>query len=211
MISILILKRQRNNLSYALSCFFIFIFLGGLFNAIYVLLTTQVNEPTVCFLHFVTYFFFCFAQIFLLIFNLILLRSDRIISKKKQFYILGIYAILLWGLLLIPEGIHINKSTYYRPQWNLAFFIYANLVWIGCAMIPTLYTSLKIYKSIDDSDLKKKWIYYLIGTIMVYIELFGVGVLIYINDPTLRLIWNIYDLTVILGAILIFYGVGRQL
>lgn len=158
-----------------------------------------------------TYFFFCFAQIFLLIFNLIILRSDRIISKKKQFYILGIYAILLWGLLLIPEGIHINKSTYYRPQWNLAFFIYANLVWIGCAMIPTLYTSLKIYKSIDNNDLKRKWIYYLIGTIMIYIELFGVGVLIYINDPMLRLIWNIYDLTVILGAILIFYGVGRQL
>ncbi|TFF83692.1 MAG: hypothetical protein EU552_02925 [Promethearchaeota archaeon] len=209
-IAMLILKRQRNSMTHSLSLFFIFIFIGGLFNAIYVILTPHVSEPTVCSLHFITYFFFCFAQIFLLIFNLIILRSDRIISIKKRLSIIISYAGLLWLLILIPGGIMINEHTYYRPQWNLTFFIFANVIWMGFAMIPTIITSIKVYRSIDDKVLRKKWLFYFIGTLMIYVELFGVGVCIYINDPMLRLMWNIYDLSVFLGAIMIYYGVGRQ-
>jgi hypothetical protein len=132
-------------------------------------------------------------------------------TLSKELLIIGIYVCLLSVLFFIPEGVRINESTHYRPQWNLQFFIYANIIWIGFAMIPTLYTSLKLYNSFEDIQIKKRWRLYMLGTIMIFIELFGVGVMILINDPFLRLIWNIYDVSVLIGAYLIYYGVVRQL
>lgn len=210
-LAFLIIRKNKNRLNYTISGFFIFIFLGGVFNAIYALLTTHVDEGIVVTLHIITYVFFCLAQIFLLLFNILLMKSEKLITLKKQLNILGIYSALLLVLFFIPEGVRINENTHYRPEWNLQFFIYANIVWIGFAMIPTLYTSLKLYKMFEDPEIKKRWKIYMIGTIMIYIELFGVGVMILINDPFLRQIWNIYDVSVLIGAFLIYYGVVRQL
>jgi len=210
-LAFLIIRKNKNRLNYTISGFFIFIFLGGVFNAIYALLTSHVDEGTVVTLHIITYLFFCLAQIFLLLFNILLMKSEKLITLKKQLIILGIYSALLLVLFFIPDGVRINENTYYRPHWNLQFFIYANIVWIGCAMIPTLYTSYKLYKMFEDPEIKKRWKIYMIGTIMIYIELFGVGVMILINDPFLRQIWNIYDVSVLIGAFLIYYGVVRQL
>jgi hypothetical protein len=210
-LSLLVVRKNKNRLNYTLSGFFIFIFLGGLLNAIYALLTTHTEESTVSRLHILTYIFFCIAQIYLLLFNLYLLKSERFMTLSKELLIIGIYVCLLSVLFFIPEGVRINESTHYRPQWNLQFFIYANIIWIGFAMIPTLYTSLKLYNSFEDIQIKKRWRLYMLGTIMIFIELFGVGVMILINDPFLRLIWNIYDVSVLIGAYLIYYGVVRQL
>jgi len=210
-LSFLVLRKNHHRLNFTMCGFFVFIFLGGLFNAIYALLTTHVDESTVVALHIITYIFFCLAQIFLLMFNLILWKSEKVITLKKQLIILSVYSALLFLLFFIPDGVRINENTYYRPQWNLQFFIYANVVWIGFAMIPTMYTSLKLHKAFEDSKIKKRWKIYMIGTIMIYIELFGVGVMILINDPFLRLLWNIYDVSVLIGALFIYYGVVRQL
>lgn len=207
----LILKKGKNRSNITISGFFFFIFLGGLLNAIYALLTTYADEKTVVTLHVLTYIFFCYAQIFLLLSNLIMLKSERLFTLIKQFIIMGVYGALLFILFFIPEGVRINESTHHRPQWNLLFFIYANIVWIGFVMIPTIITSIQIYKKLEDKILRKRWLMYFIGAIMIYIELFGVGVLILINDPYLRQIWNIYDVSVLIGAFLIYYGIVRQL
>ena len=82
---------------------------------------------------------------------------------------------------------------------------------MGFAMIPTIYTSIKLYHIFEDIQIKKRWRLYVIGTIMIYVELFGVGIMILINDPLLRLIWNIYDISALIGAFFIYYGVVRQL
>lgn len=207
----LILKKGKDRSNITISAFFIFIFLGGLLNAIYALLTTQSDENTVVTLHIITYIFYCYAQIFLLLSNLILLKSERLFTLNKQLIIMGVYGTMLFMLFFIPEGVRINESTHHRPQWNLLFFIYANIVWIGFVMIPTIITSIQIYKKLEDKILRKRWLMHFIGTIMIYIELFGVGVLILINDPYLRQIWNIYDVSVLIGAFLIYYGIVRQL
>ena len=210
-LSFLILRKNTHRLNFSICGFFIFIFLGGLFNVIYTLLTTHVDENVVVGLHILTYIFFCLAQMFLLLFNLILWKSENIFTLKKQLLVVGSYSGLLLVLFFIPGGVMINENTNYRPQWSLPFFIYANIIWIGCAMIPALYTSLKILRIFEDREIKKRWKIYMIGTVMIYIELFGVGVMILINDPFLRQIWNIYDVSVLIGAFFIYYGVVRQL
>lgn len=210
-LAILILRKGKNRANITISGFFIFVFIGVLLNAIYALLPTHSEENIVVSLHILTFIFVCYAQIFLFISNLILLKSERLFTMNKQLIIMGVYIVLLLTLFFIPEGVRINESTHYRPQWNLLYFIYANIIWIGFAMIPTTITSILIYKKLEDKTLKKRWLMYLIGTIMMYIEIFGVGVLNLINDPYLRLIWNIYDLTVPIAIYLIYYGIVRQL
>jgi len=209
-LAIMVLRKRRNRLNITFSGFFIFIFLGGLVNAIYAFLTIYTDEKTVVTLHILTYIFFCYAQIFLLISNLLMLKSEILVTLKKQLIIMGVYGALLSVLFFIPEGVRINESTYYRPQWSLLFFIYANAVWIGIAMIPTIYASIQIYKKIEDKVLKKRWKMYFIGILMIYVELFGVGVLILINDPYLRALWNIYDVSVLIAVFLVYYSVVRQ-
>ncbi len=207
----LILRRGRKNINIVFSGFFICIFIGGVLNIIYAFLTTIADETIVVTLHFITYYFFCLAHVFLLIFNLLLLKSEKIITIKKQLSIVLTFSVLFLVLIFIPGGIRINESTHFRPQWNLPFFLYATILMICYAIIPTIITSILIYKKFEDSQLKKKWIFYFIGTIMIFIELIGVGVMIFINDPELRAIWNIYDLTVLIGVYFLYYGIGRQL
>ena len=111
-LAFLILRKGKNRTNTTFSGFFIFIFLGGLLNAIYALLTTYADEKTVVTLHILTYIFFCYAQIFLLLSNLNMLKSVRLITLNKQIIIMGIYGALLFVLFFIPEGVRINKSTH---------------------------------------------------------------------------------------------------
>ena len=83
----------------------------------------------------------------------------------------------------------------------MLFFLYATILLVCFAIIPTIYISIRIYYKFEAEQLKKKWIFYLIGTIIVYIELLGVGVMILINDPELRAIWNIVDLAVVVAVV----------
>ncbi len=55
------------------------------------------------------------------------------------------------------------------------------------------------------------WVFYFIGIIMIYMEWFGVGACILINDLTLRFIWNVFDLFVFLGVYFIYHGVRQHI
>ena len=209
-IALLILKRSRSNLHVAFSGFFICIFVGAIINVIYALLTTQVEESIVVNLHLTTYSLFCMAHLFLFIFNLLLLKSNQVITKPKQILMILLYTALISVFFFIPDGAHINAQTYYRPQWSLTMYIYAILISL-MVMIPTIITATNIYKKLEEVELRKRWIYSLIGIIIIQIEHIGVSTMIFLNNPLLRQWWNIFDLIAIAGNILTYYGVGRQL
>ena len=210
-VALLILRRGRNNLNYIFSGFFLCIFAGAVVNVVYVLLTTYVDEIIVVRLHLLTYGLFCVAQMFLLLFNLILLKSEQVITIKKQLIMLLGFIVLVVVYYFIPDGAHINESTFYRPQWNLTMFLYANIICIVLVFIPTIYTAILIYKKFETPELKRRWKFYFIGIIMVQIEHIGVGVMIFINNPELRAIWNIYDIIFLFSTYFLYYGVGKQL
>ena len=196
-IGLMILKRDTKRLNQLFATFYLLSASATIINVIYVSLFIN---PVVKILHFITYFLFCFAIIYLLVFNLIILKSEKIFTITKHNIIAGTYAALLFVLILIPGGIIINESTEWKPVWSLPFLIYA-----------TTYYSMKIYKKLEDKTLKKKWAFYILATFGYFAILYLSSISNFLNDPTFRLITSIAGLSLYGTAFLLYYGVGKQI
>lgn len=207
-IGLVILKRDTKRLNQLFATFYILSASAAILNVIY---ASVFIVPAVKILHFLTYFLFCFAIIYLLIFNLIILKSEKIFTIKKHNIIAGTYAVLLFVLILIPGGITINKSTDWKPVWSLPFLIYALIVVSCCAIIPTTYFSIQVYRELEDKTVKKKWAFYILATFGYFAILYVTSISNFLNDPTFRLITSIAGLSLFGTAFLLFYGVGRQI
>ncbi|MFX1393222.1 MAG: hypothetical protein ACFFAH_06550 [Promethearchaeota archaeon] len=205
-----ILKRGKKRLNLTFSGLYVFIALGLIVNCIYAPIT---DESVVLILNFITNFCVAFGLVFLTVFNLILLYSEKIITKKKEAIIISIHgALLMISIVFLPfGGVTINESTDWRPVFSLTYFIYFMLVITVMAAIPTLFTSFKIYREFEDKQLKKKWLFFIIGTIGLYIYMYAAFTANFLNIPTFRLILSFFGLTVVLWVYLTYYGVGRQL
>ncbi|MFX0069578.1 MAG: hypothetical protein ACFFAO_00595 [Candidatus Hermodarchaeota archaeon] len=207
-IAYFVLKRSRKRLNQIFSSYFIITFIGILVNVIYAPIT---DIPTVTMLAYLTVYLIYFAQIFLLVFNLILLKSTKIINTKIQLIIIIGYAVLLSFAFLIPNGLTISESNNYIPYWNLPYFLFHLIISLSFAVIPSIYTSIKVYTKIEDIEVKTRWKYYFFGITTYFIAYLGISVCNYINNPTIRLIWNSFALIMFVCAYFMYYGVLRQL
>ncbi len=202
-----ILKRGKKGLNLYLSGFYLSITIGGILNIIY----ANIFDKTIVYtMHFTTYFLFCMSLVFLLIFVLIIIKPIKQITHKVQILILIIYGFLIFGLLLIPNGIMINESTNWKPNWSWIFFTYAIVVSSSIA-IPTICYSIKIYGEIKSEYLKKKWKYFFIGISAYFFLFYGTTFSNSLNNDIFRTIWSLISLPCLISLYLIYYGVGRQL
>ena len=201
-----IIRRETKGINFILSNFYFFVGIGAIINIIYV---NIFNETITLFLHFTTYYLFCLSLIFLFIFVLILFKSDKIITVKKQCAIFTIFAILLIVLWLIPDGMRLNEVSW-KPEWSWPFFIYSIVICTSIAIGPTIYISFKIYRSFQKDILKKKWKYFLIGIFGYFFLYYGTSLSNTLADPTFRLIWSIMSLPALINIYFIYYGVAKQ-
>jgi hypothetical protein len=127
-------------------------------------------------------------------------------------------------LILLPDpfdifGVDITTSG--RIGWKPVFFVYLILVISGFTIFPVIYTSFKIYFRFETKALKKKWLFYLIGSLgLVLCNLYPVyilNLLTYILPEenlyliSLRSILSILALSVIIWALFMYYGIGFKL
>ncbi|MFX1570169.1 MAG: hypothetical protein ACFFCV_17565 [Promethearchaeota archaeon] len=204
----LVLKRGKKSLNIHISSFYICVTIAGILNMIY---ANIFNQTIVYFLHFMTYYLYCLAMIFLLIFIIILIKPKQKFSINLQFLIIIIYGLLLLGLLLIPEGITINASTNWKPKWNWMFFLYSIIVCSVLIIIPSIYYSIKIFIGFESDYLKRKWKFFLIGISAYFFLFYGTVVSNTLNNDTFRFIWSLISLPTLIALYLIYYGIGRQL
>ena len=218
-LAIRILLRDRKRLNVIFAGLYISPAIGVLINFIY---APMVDESIVLILNFFTNFGFFYAPIFIVVFDVILLKSEKVISTGKQLIILIIYAIAMFGMLFflyIPGfGVTINVDTNWSPVWSLPFFIYVASVETIGALIPTLYFSFQIYKKFEDEMLKKKWRSFIFGFIALMTFMYAIFISNTISDPatsngaTFRLIIGVMGLILaILGGFLMYSGVGKQI
>lgn len=206
-----ILLKNKSRLNISLSLLYIFTAFGIFINVFYSLIEI---EEVVVILNFITNFLISFGLIFLLSTNLIILKSEVIFTKKDQIKIALPYAIFLFLMILFypfDAGVTINKSTGWAPVWHLPLFVYFVAVITIFSVIPILYTALKIYSKFEDYKLRKRWIYFIIGTVGLITYLYGVYVNNLINQPTARFVFSLFGLTVFVWMYLIYYGIGRQI
>ncbi len=212
-LAIKILLRDRKRLNVIFAGLYISPAIGVLINFLYAPMTDEFLVPI---LNFFTNFGFFYAPIFIVVFDLILLKSEKVISTSKQLMILIIYGIAMFGMiffLFIPgSGVTINQGTGWSPVWSLPFFLYVVLVETIGALIPSLYFSFQIYKKFEDEQLKRKWRFFIFGFIALMTFMYAIFISNYIGDPTVRLLIGVVGLMLaILGGFLMYFGVGKQI
>ena len=204
----LILRRDTKRLNQIFAMYFISVAIGTVVNVIYAPLQIEI---AVIILNIVTYYFMIFGQIFLLVFCLILLKSEKIITPKKQVIIIAVFAGLL--AILFPIGLNggVTVNEDWKPVWSLPYLLYSFILCGAFTIVPTYYCSLEILKKFEDPILKKKWKYFIFGISFYFLVYFGTSISNFLNDPTIRTIWSLLALIAILSTYLIYYGVGKQI
>jgi len=208
-----ILKRDTKRLNLIFAGFYITISAGLFVNFIYGPIT---DLNTVYLLNFITNFLLFYAPIFLTIFSLILLKSEKVITAGKQYLILIVYGALLAVLIIFPwnnSEIGIMISTpQSSPWWSIPFFLYAVIVISVLCIIPNLVLSFQILKKFEDEQLKKKWKRYIIGLIFLYIFTYGLMISNMLNNATFRLGMGLISIILnLIGSFLVYKGVGQKI
>ncbi|MFX0027840.1 MAG: hypothetical protein ACFE8B_01400 [Candidatus Hermodarchaeota archaeon] len=204
----IVLNRGRKRINMYLSGFYLSSFIGGTINIIY---ANIFNEVIVYVLYFLTFYALCFSMTFLLVFVILILKPSHIINKKIQVLIFLIDGAFLLSLLLVPSGIVINESTNWKPDWNWIFLFILLIGWSSFVIFPTSHYSIKIYRKLGNSQLRKKWKFFLIGIFAYFFLFYGTIFSNTLNNDTFRLIWSFISLPTLLALYLIYYGVVREL
>jgi hypothetical protein len=220
-LAIRILMRDRKRLNIIFSGFYLSAAIGLIFNFIY---GPIAYEPAVLLLNYLTNFGSFYAPIFFVVFNLILLKSEKIVTPMKQLLIFigyGIYMFcMIFFVLAGPEwGVQLNVGTSWTPVWALPFFLYLFLGVTVIAIIPLLFLSFQIYKKFEDEQLKKKWRFVIYGSIgligYMYAIFFSNWLASILNPADSQLVRNIVlPIGIVLAAVsgyMMYSGVGRQL
>ena len=207
-----ILKRDRKRLNVTFAGFYICNVISLCINFIYAPLT---DVTIVLVLHSITTFFAFYSPVFILIFELIVLKPRNVINPNKQILILMGYAVvlsfLIFFLLIEDWGVKIGPPDW-TPHWMIPFFIYLVSIVSICVVIPSFFLSYQIYKKFDDNLLKRKWKYFILGLGAFYACAYGIFISNVLNIPIFRTVIGIIDLVLIIsGGYLMYIGVGRQL
>ena len=167
-----ILKRDKKQLNDIFAGFYISVAIGLFINFIYAPLT-DVN--IVLMLNFLTNFFAFYSPIFILVFELILLKSEDSITLSKQLSILIGYGIMMFCMMIFlfveDWGVEIGPPEW-TPHWMIPFFIYVVIVASVVIVGPSLYIFYKIYKKFSDDVLKKKWKFFTFSLCAIYSFMF---------------------------------------
>ncbi len=105
-----ILKRDRKRLNIIFSGFYLSAAVGLLTNFFYAPLDPLEFEPIILFMNFITNFGIFYSIIFLVIFDLILLKSEKVITPIKQLVILITFGIAMFCMIFFVyvEGLGIE-------------------------------------------------------------------------------------------------------
>ncbi|MFX1594705.1 MAG: hypothetical protein ACFFBK_01440 [Promethearchaeota archaeon] len=207
-----ILKRDRKRLNLIFAGFYISNVISLCINFIYAPIT---DENIVLIMHSITTFFAFYSPIFILVFELMVLKPENIMNPNKQKLILIGYAIVLsfMAIFLSIEnwGVEIEAPDW-TPHWMLPFFIYLVSIVSICVVGPSFFISYRIFKKFEDNQLKKKWKSFIFGLGAFYACAYGIFISNFLNVPIFRIIIGIIDLVLIIsGGYLMYFGVGRHL
>ncbi len=203
-----VLKRRRDRVSYSHCAFSILISLTFILNAISFI--CRVNS-LICILQVSILVLTLLSLIFLVVFNLNILRSESDFHLKTQILIILFYLIGILFILLIPGGITINEQT----QWKLKcswLFTLTLMLYITCfVLIPITIQSVRIYHQFKVTQLKKRWRVYCIGLSGFMFIIIGGFFYNTWTNSLYQISWLFLSLIILPSTILIYLGIGKRL
>lgn len=205
-----ILARNRKRINYIVAGYYLSCGMGVIINLIYIIITPLIEELTLLILYFITVYLLSLSLCFLSLFVMMLYKSEKIITPKFQLGFIFIFSLLIIILFFIPNSITINESTGWRPKWNLEFLILFLTVCTFATIIPTYYYSIRLYQGIENQQLRKRWLCFIIGISGYFFLCYGNSYFNYLGHINL-IIWSIIAMPSLINLFLIYYGIGRQM
>ncbi len=206
-LGIKILKRSKLELSKYLSLFFINFAIIAVLTGIYD--TIRIN-PEVLIIHLAVIFLFFLSFGFMNIFLLILLKSEKIITKKIQILFLSLYTLYLLTIFLFMKDVSIDETTDWRPIWSINFFLFNLFNWLLFVATPVIYLTLVLYFTFTSDELKKRWLTFTIGSIGYVLIFFIILISNFLHTPILRALVYIFFFLGFPFGLLIYYGIGKE-
>jgi hypothetical protein len=205
-----ILKRNKNQISIVLSCYYIFVSAGLIFAGVRFVFIKY--PPIFAILYFFSLFLMFFSMVFLVLFNIYLYNLDSQVSLKKTIILILSYAVIILLILSYPDGYKIGEETNWFPVWSWTFLM---IIYISSAIIiilPFTLLFIRVYKTFQDKALKKKLRLYYLGAVILIIGWYG-GTLYNTWDYSFyRSIWVIVSFIVAFSTgLIIYFAWGRTL
>ena len=205
-----ILNRNTNRSSLILSGFYFSVGIGLIMNIVAVLFAFFQPGGIVAIFYFIATYFIIFSFIFIVIFILSLLKLRDVFTLKKAFIITLIYGVIWLILLLYPGGLTFTENWAPVYSWNL--FFAANIFFTVSITLPIIIYSIRLYSSFEADNLKKKLKIFLFGITLIIPIIYGVILSNTWHDPLFKTVWGIITIVLLLAsALLIYYGIGREL
>ncbi len=206
-LGIKILKRSNLELNRYLALFFINFAVIAVLTGIYD--TIRIN-PEALLIHLTVIFLYYLSFGLMNIFLLLLLKSEKIITKKIQLLFFLIYILYLLTIFLFIEEISIDETTDWRPIWSINFFLFNLFTWLFFVATPVIYLTIVIYFKFTNYELKKRWLSFTIGSIGYVLIFFIILISNFLHTPILRALVYIAFFLGFPFGLLIYYGIGKK-
>lgn len=211
-IAIKLLRRTRPRPIITLSIFYFLTSSGLIFNMVHVIIRTIDPEDVVLLkvIYFLTFYPPLFSGIFILTFIICILKLGDVFTLKKQLIITLIYGFVTLLIYFIPDGVTFTEQG--LPIYSWPFFIAIYISFTLFIAMPTIWYSRRLIRTFQDKRLKKKLFTFLLGVFGIYLVVYGVTLYSTWQNPFFSMIWSVVTfLLMIPSAILIYYGIGREL
>ncbi len=151
------------------------------------------------------------AGIFFMIFSLTYWKGENIITPKKQYFLVILFIIIFSFSLFIPNGMTINESTNWRPNWSFLLILYYFFIILIFIAIPSWVFMYKKIINIDRIEIKKAWKVFLLGNMIYAVSglafllfkiLFSKTILVYASAVILLILSG--------GAFLMYFGLRHE-
>jgi hypothetical protein len=185
---------------------------GLILNVVHVLIAATQPESNVLLviIYFFSFYPTTFSAIFILTFIISILKLDDVFTLKKQLIITLVYGFMILVIFFIPDGITFTEQ--WRSIWSWPLFIAIYIVFTIFITIPTIVYSRRLVRTFQDKILKKKLNTFLLGVFGMYLAVYGVTLYLTWQNPLFSAIWSVVTFILMIpSAILIYYGIGREL
>ncbi len=211
----LILRRNpKNHFNQIFATSYISLVLSMVFNIILGNITDPNQMDLVNIIFLIPDYFMFLTMGFILLSVLLLCKPNQMLKRKNQLLFLIVYAGLAAIVFFIPDedrGLTISSdSVQSPPTLGLPTFTFYMILFTTVS-IATLIVSWCITRKLANPKIKRKFVFFIVGVVLLYCMLYGSAIANYLNTAEVRTL-NLYISISVLPAIyFVYYGIGKEL
>ena len=135
------------------------------------------------------------------------------LKTRNQLIFMVTYSSLAAIMFFIPNGTIITitpDGSQSSPRITLELFLF-NITFLIITFITMVILSIRVLKNIYDENVARKFKFFITGVIILFYFPFGMVTTNYLDIQLYRQVHSILTLFVLIGAYLIYYGIGTEL